>query len=60
MAVIDVHQCQAEVWERPGYFHSHQCERRATKQVDDVWYCTAHAKAIIRHNSNSISKGEPK
>jgi hypothetical protein len=28
--------CEAEVWEAPGYWHSHQCSHRAKFSVSDV------------------------
>lgn len=46
-------QCQETVWEPPGYWHTHQCPRRAKRAVEKLdgtvlWLCTQHANGLER------------
>jgi hypothetical protein len=52
-------QCDESVWERPGYWHSHQCTRRATIVIakDGVRreVCTQHGKWLTRNGWQPVS-----
>lgn len=51
LVAVEPESCDAEVWERPSYFHRHNCTNPGKRWVGGKWLCGVHARAADRREA---------